>query len=105
MKLTTGIDIVHIPRFEKLMEDPQFSKKVFHTSELKNSRSEHLAGIFAAKEAYCKAVGKKLDWLSMEIKNSRSGKPTILCEHTLNADVSISHDHEYAIAHVILSQP
>ena len=68
MKL--GIDIVHIPEFEKLMQDRGFIKRVFHESELKDYRAEHLAGIFAAKEAFFKAINQKPQ---QSIKNLRSG--------------------------------
>ena len=104
MKL--GTDIVHIPRFEKLMENEGFIKKVFHNSECKNYTREHLAGIFAAKEAFFKAANRKMDWLDIEIKNDSSGKPIITLSNELKevevVDVSISHDRDYALAAVLV---
>lgn len=70
MKTKIGIDIVYIPRFKALMQNKSFINKVFHASEIQDYRPEHLAGIFAAKEAFFKSLDKKtLDWLAVEIKS------------------------------------
>jgi len=106
MKIKTGIDIVYIPKFEKLMENEGFIKKVFHASECSNYNAEHLAGIFAAKEAFFKAVNKKPQWLKIEVKNKKTGKPILLAKELKgkikDIDISISHDKDYAIATVCL---
>jgi len=101
IQVRTGCDIVKIKRFNKI--DKKILNKIFHKSELKSLKPERLAGLFAVKES-CKKVFNDLSWHDIEIKNKRSGKPTL----TLNAkkdilsyDLSISHDKDYAIATVI----
>lgn len=101
MKL--GTDLVYIPRFEKLMENEAFIKKVFHPSECRNYKAEHLAGIFAAKEAFFKAIDKKPDWLKVEIKKQKTERPILSNDLKIEvADISISHDKDYAIATVLV---
>jgi holo-[acyl-carrier protein] synthase len=104
MIMKIGTDIVFIPRFEKLMENEKFIKKVFHSSECKQYTSEHLAGVFAAKEAFFKAIDKKPDWLRVEVRKQCTGRPVIASDiDGLGAtDVSISHDNDYATATVIV---
>ncbi|MCK5025143.1 MAG: holo-ACP synthase [Nanoarchaeota archaeon] len=105
MEIKTGVDIVYIPRVGKLMENEGFIKKAFHASECRNYSAEHIAGVFAAKEAFFKAIGKKPDWLKVEVKNQKTGRPRIIMSDELkekhkieDIDVSISHDKDYAIA-------
>ena len=109
--MKTGVDIVYIPRFERLMENEGFVKKVFHASECRNYKAEHLAGKFAAKEAFFKAIGKRHNWLTVEIKNKRTGKPMLVISDGLkekynisDIDISISHDKDYAIATVMINE-
>jgi len=104
-----GIDIVHIPNIKKLMQNEALIKKTFHNSEIKNFTPEHLAGIFAAKESFFKAINKKINWLEIEIKKEKNGSPSLhiskLLKNKLKIDqiqLSISHDKDYAIAQVIL---
>lgn len=98
-----GTDIVHIPRFGKLMGNEGFIKKVFHPSEYRNYKAEHLAGIFAAKEAFFKAINKKPGWLRVEIRKQRTDRPVLSNDLKIEvADVSISHDKDYAIATVMI---
>ena len=106
MVVRTGIDIVHIPKIKRLMENDTAIRKIFHSNELKNLDAEHLAGIFAAKEAVFKALKKKPEWLSVELKYEDSGAPILnlsndLAQKILHSDVSISHDEDYAIASVV----
>ena len=110
MKTRLGIDIVHISKFKKLMENRDFIKKVFHISEVRNYRPEHLAGIFATKEAFFKAINKNPNpnWLEVEVKNKKTGLPVLAISNELKkkakikeAGISISHDKDYAIAAVI----
>lgn len=85
-----GVDLVYIPRFEKLMQDKAFIEKVFLKSEISDCRPEHLAGLFAAKEAFFKAankIGVKPKWLEIEIKTQKKGSPILImsneCDHSL----------------------
>lgn len=99
-----GNDLTYIPKFEKLMENRMFIEKVFHSSESKEYNAEHLAGIFAAKEAFFKAIDKKPDWLKVEIKKRKTGKPVLItCIEGVEAlDMSISHEQDYAMATVLV---
>ena len=104
-----GIDMVYIPEFQRRLDASGGSMAVFIDAELKqNSRVESLAGIFAAKEAYVKALGKKIDWHDVWVEKESSGKP-LLFSSTLDknakANVSISHAGEYAIAIVLVDNP
>ncbi len=100
-----GIDLVFIPEFKKKIEQIDL-KTIFLDSELhENSRIESLAGIFAAKEAFFKALGRKENWLDAWVEKEPSGKPN-LKSHLLSdvkIELSISHSGEYATAIVIIS--
>jgi len=100
-----GIDLVFLPEFENKFKNIPLDK-VFLNIELSQSKSkESLAGIFAAKEAFFKAIGKKEDWLSVWIEKNPAGKPqlkSLLFEGNQKGEVSISHAGDYAIAIVIL---
>lgn len=110
--LRTGIDLVHIAKMKKMLQNEAALKRVFHSSELettnkKSNTAEHLAGIFAAKEALFKAIGTTPQWLDVEVIHEISGKPKLnyssdLTQKIQEADVSISHDEDYAIASVVL---
>jgi holo-[acyl-carrier protein] synthase len=107
MKIRTGIDIVNIPRFKKsyINGGKSFSRLIFSEEESKDSRIEHLAGIFALKEALIKCSVINVGEMRMiEVKNDISGKPfVVILEDTTNnnklsMDVSITHDGDYAVA-------
>lgn len=103
-KIAVGCDIVNLNRFRKTVTagGQNFLERVFTPQELKNKDPVHLAGIFAAKEAVVKAL--KLnpdDWKKMEIVYQKNGKPILKLMNEKNfktADLSISHDGDYAIA-------
>ena len=98
-----GVDIVHIPRMEKGIESDSFIKKVFTESEIIYCKTaESYAGIFAAKEAYFKALGTgiKFPLTDVEVLHDNNGKPYL--SKIDRSDLSISHDGEYAVATVIL---
>ena len=108
MHTKLGVDIVHIPRFEKLMKNRTFINRVFQKSEISKTYDvEHFAGVFAAKEAFFKAVNKiNPRWHDIEVQNKKDGRPELLISSNIRKlineiDVSISHDGEYAIAVVI----
>lgn len=108
MQLKTGIDIVHIPRIEKIIEKKPTLNKIFSKKELKIPNPEHLAGIFALKEAFFKALKIKPNWLAIEVTNQRNGAPKISLsneikiKNLIDVSYSISHDNEYAIANVTI---
>jgi phosphopantetheine--protein transferase-like protein len=99
-----GTDIVYVPKILKLMENEGFVKRVFHVSECEEYNAEHLAGVFAAKEAFFKAIDKKPDWLKVEVRKQDTGRPLLVSEFdgVEGVDVSISHDKDYATATVLI---
>ena len=105
MQIKAGIDIVHIPRIAELMQNKAAVNKTFHKSELKTNSPEHLAGIFAAKEAVMKALDLKAgSWKKIEISHLPSGKPFVKLYSSLNqkkiesCDISISHHGDYVLS-------
>ncbi|MCX7793243.1 MAG: holo-ACP synthase [Thermodesulfovibrionales bacterium] len=111
----TGIDIVKIDRIKKAVEKwgEKFLSRIFTQNELiycfqKNPPYESLAVRFAAKEAFLKAINKRLSFSSIEIKNEPSGKPYISVKDNLPENlrfhISLSHDTQYAVAVVIVEE-
>lgn len=118
-----GIDLVKVSRMEKIRERWQqaFLDRVFTVGEqgycLQYLKSYvHFAGRFAVKEALLKAIGTGLRegirWTEIETLNIDAGKPLIQLSGQARQSAdhlgvnrilgSISHDHDYAIAQVIL---
>ncbi len=115
-----GIDLVSVKRIEILWKHykKRFELKLFTLQELsyafkKACPFQTLAGFFAAKEAYYKAVGGYSGFSFREIEVlKQNGAPVLhLTGKALQAFkkkqakgvlVSISHEKEYAVAVVIL---
>ncbi|MFT4417102.1 holo-ACP synthase [Fredinandcohnia humi] len=114
MIIGTGIDIVELVRIKKLLQrQKKFVDRILTIPEkekfllLPETRKiEFLAGRFAVKEAYSKAVGTgiggSLSFLDIEILSDENGKPIITKPLHYKAHISISHSKEYAVAQVIL---
>ena len=110
MSLKIGVDIVHIPRIKKGLND-DFISKVLSDGEASYFRGlpeqralEFLAGRFAAKEAIIKCFDDGCEspvMFEIEILNDASGRPQVnYKDHTIS--VSISHENEYAVAMALL---
>ncbi len=108
-----GIDIIEVERVKKLAgKNPSFLQRIFTTQEIsycliKRNKYQHLAARFAAKEAFFKAIGRRISWKDVELINLPSGKPQLEIKSKekfsfVEAHVSISHLAEYAVATVIL---
>lgn len=111
-----GIDIVEIKRVQKLIGQykNKFLERTFTKIEIrycqnKPNPAQHYAGRFAAKEALIKAFGKPLTLKEIEVKNPANTAPKIKLNGSTkkllkgrNILLSISHDHEYAIAEVLI---
>ena len=102
MKTLTGIDIVDVAEFSEAVKHggENFLQRVFLPAEITNNKPEHLAGLFAAKEAVTKALslgpGK---WLEIEISHEPSGRPRVKINvPTKSHDLSISHTRTHAVA-------
>ena len=118
-----GVDIVKISRFERALErwGHRLRDRVFTPQELsichnKAHPGRHLALRFAAKEAFLKALGigmfQGVAWNEIEIINDPLGRPHMkvrgkaekICREKGIQEifVSISHEHEYGVAHVLV---
>lgn len=101
-----GIDLVYLPEFEKKLKNISLEKIFLETELSQNKSLESLAGVFGAKEAFFKAIGKKEDWLSVWIEKTKEGKPQLystLIKNNKKAEVSISHAGDYTIAAVMIN--
>ena len=111
-----GLDIVEIKRIKAISErQMKFVDRVLTLSEKETYQSltgqrqvEFLAGRYAAKEAYAKAVGtgigSSLSFLDIQIHYDSYGKPIIEKPLKEGVHLSISHSAEYAVAQVIIEK-
>ena len=110
-----GIDIIEVERVKKLAEkNPRFLERIFTDREIsycseRRNKYQHLAARFAVKEAFFKAIGRRVGWREVELINLPSGKPQLEINSKerfsfKEAHVSISHLAEYAVATVILEK-
>ena len=121
-----GIDIIETGRIKNQIEKEgdRFYEKIFTKKEIEycmqganvSVQAQRLAGRFAAKEAFFKAVGtglrNGLRWIDVEVMNDELGRPILILNnkalkmikdrHISNLHISISHCIEYASAIVIL---
>ncbi len=115
--LETGVDIVEVGRFDRLVSNDAFLKKYFHPAEIAyvhgSARpAQHLAVRFAAKEAVRKVLLSRVDKLSWKeswIRNGPYGKPLLYLSDRVtkeagirHASVSLSHTAGTAIAVVVI---
>jgi phosphopantetheine--protein transferase-like protein len=118
-----GIDIVKINRIREVVEKwgQRFLDRVFTAREIsycfaKTPPYLSLAVRFAAKEAFIKAIGSEIPlvFTDIEVVNMENGKPFLQLSAKLEdfvqikqirkTHLSLSHEHEYGIACVILEQ-
>jgi holo-[acyl-carrier protein] synthase len=123
MIVGTGIDIVNMDRIEGVMKrwGDTFLRRLFTEQEIlccqKNIRpSTCFAARFAAKEAFLKAIGwglrNGIQWIDIEVQNDSLGKPFLSFHgkvpevlealHVKESFLTLSHEHPYAVAHVLL---
>ena len=121
--LSTGVDILHIPRMEKALEryGQRFLDRCFTTPEIRSccGFASEFAARYAAKEAVSKALGVGLRVMArngikfhdVEILPDRYGKPHVHL-HGYAAEranelglhewaVSLTHEKEYTVAFVV----
>jgi holo-[acyl-carrier protein] synthase len=118
-----GIDIVKIERMKKVVEKwgQRFLSRVFSKDEIsycyqKKNPYLSLAVRFAAKEAFIKAMGADIPvaFTDIEVVTINNGKPLLQVNAKLQdfckannirtTHLSLSHEHEYGVACVILEQ-
>lgn len=116
-----GTDIVNISRIKKVFnKDPsglisrilsKQEQEVIETISDNDRKISYLAKRFAGKEALSKAlgsgIGKDIAFKDISILNDSIGKPFIQLEKPLEdqvkIDLSLSDDHPFALAFVIIS--
>lgn len=122
MILGIGIDLTKVSRYSSFLDNQGFLTKYFHADEIESVLSkgagaaQSLAGKFAAREAFFKALGTGFNGFSpkdIKVSSLDSGKPIIIpnqkvidrlnsISNTWSIHLTISHEKEYAIAQVIL---
>ncbi len=115
-----GTDIVNLTRFARALErwGERLTARLFTQGELDRAEGAHrtreLAGNFAAKEAFLKALGTGLAegirWQDVELVRDERGAPSYSLSGKAaglfagNSAVSISHDGDYIIAVCVLEK-
>ena len=116
--LYTGIDILEISRIERSLQNSRFKTFVYGVGELKELEEkgfppQSAAALFAAKEAFGKALGIGIKGFSLsevEILHESNGRPyfyftgnakKLTDELSLDFSISISHSKGFAVAIVI----
>lgn len=122
MIIGIGTDIVQVKRIREAMDryDEQFLGRCFTDKERQraDARAEPVrayARLFAAKEALLKALGtgmrEGLSWHDFEIVPDALGAPTValyggaashLAKYKVNIRLSMSDDHDYAVATAVI---
>ena len=125
MIIGTGIDIVEIARFRKIIagSGERFLNRVFTPDEqrfclARRDSAPHFAARFAAKEAVFKALetgwAKGITWLDVEVRRQEQGAPKIILHGTAreiaaskgvgSTHLSLTHTNNWAAATAILEQ-
>lgn len=115
-----GCDLVKVARIKNLYKKFQdsFLKKIYTDDEIANAPddddayTQYLAKRFAAKEAVAKAlgtgIGAVIAFNEIEIFKEGSQKPMVRLLRQIDGvgqiHLSISDDHEYAIAQVVIER-
>ena len=121
--LGLGTDIVSIPRIAKMVNrhGNRFMNRCFQPDEIQYATSRglglaaSLAGRWAAKEAFLKALGGEIAHIpyhEVTVLRTESGQPQLLVTNSAaqaltarggrHLHVSISHEREYAVATVVI---
>ncbi|MCS6824655.1 MAG: holo-ACP synthase [Cytophagaceae bacterium] len=120
-----GTDLIEVDRIRAIIEKERgFREKVFTPDEIKycesrpNSKAEHYAVRYAAKEAFFKALGTGLragmSFLDLEIMNDALGKPELIIRGdtqkklekwgNVNILLTLSHVKQMATAFVVIQK-
>ncbi|UQV54589.1 holo-ACP synthase AcpS [Corynebacterium pseudodiphtheriticum] len=132
MQISIGTDLVHVPGLREQLEIPGSRfRRVFSDFEWRSAQASahgqyvHLAGRWAAKEAFLKAWAQArygsapwlreedIDWSALTVRPDRWGRlaldfaPDLAHEVTaaigqFQHSISISHDGDYATASCVL---
>lgn len=124
MILGIGTDITKVNRFEKWVKNKNMIERFFNEKEIQsngtlNSKCQHYAVRFAAKEAFSKALGtgivdfslrdvfitkNELNKPNLNVINSAKKKVEEIYGNNVIFHVSLSHEKEYALAFVIIER-
>lgn len=117
-----GCDIVRVERFLRWYDDPRLARRFLHRVEwdlLDQSRSlavPSIAARFAAKEAFAKACAVGLRGMRLSeigVVRGEYGEPRLVLEGSAlnaltvlggSAQLSLSHEGEYALAFVVIER-
>lgn len=118
--MAIGIDSIEIDSIEKSIKSERFVKRVYGAAELAElelcadtGKAQRYAALFAAKEAFSKALGTGIRGFSLtevEVLHEENGKPYLhlsgnakeLAQKTgCNFEISITHTKSVATAIVI----
>ena len=114
-----GTDIIEIDRIQHVLtKHPQFVERIlsveeqtqFFSYQHPGRRLAYLAGRFAAKEAFIKAIAsaeaKRIPFHRLSVINTAEGEPRMVAGPILYPEVvvSISHSRDYAMATVIIEE-
>ena len=120
MRVQNGVDIVAVERMEKSLQRPGFAARCFSPAEQeyihsKANPAETAAALWAAKEAFGKAMGVGLSGWAMPdaaVAYTKAGAPyfALSGEAAKLAEgwqlaLSLSHDGGYALAMVTAYRP
>ena len=121
-----GVDIIKNRRINSSLKIKGFLNRIFTKKEIEQGKKlknkiNFYAKRFAAKEAFVKAIGtgfrSEINFIDIEIKNYKSGKPYILLSKKLKnflqkkfkiqkykVFLSLSDEKDYSIAFVVIDK-
>lgn len=110
-----GLDLIEIERIENVYNKQKFVERIlskeeqikFNSFSQQKRKIEYLAGRFATKEAFSKALGtglgKTIAFHDINCYNDHLGKPCIDYSG-FRVHVSITHTENYAMSQVLLEK-
>ena len=121
-----GVDIIKNSRINSSLKIKGFLNRIFTEKEIQQGKKlknkiNFYAKRFAAKEAFVKAIGtgfrSNINFIDIEIKNYKNGKPYISLSKKLNnflqkkfkiqkykVFLSLSDEKDYSIAFVVIDK-
>ena len=121
-----GVDIIKNSRINNSLKIKGFLNRIFTEKEIRQGKKiknkiNFYAKRFAAKEAFVKAIGtgfrSEINFIDIEIKNYKNGKPYILLSKKLKnflqkkfkiqkykVFLSLSDEKDYSIAFVVIDK-
>ncbi len=101
-----GSDVLYIPRLKEKMKKKSFLQSIYTPNEIALAATYQnplyfYATRFSGKEAIMKATNLKYDFKDIEILKDEDGKPVVILPDDILIELSLSYDHDYAIAFCI----